>query len=90
MCCLVSTEVDRARIPVALEHDTPPTDRIEFQRAIVSVNREGRLTARTTGSQQSSRLLSFAGANTFIVIPPRNCLRRRKQVDAILDHRFVR
>lgn len=78
-------EAERPRVPVTLEHATLPTDRIEFQRAIVSVNPEGRLSARTTGSQQSSRLLSFAGANAFIVIPPREtAYAAGERVDAIL------
>ena len=58
------------RVNVTLQQETPPTDRIEYQRAIVSVSDEGRLIARTTGGQASSRLASFLGANAFLVIPP--------------------
>ena len=64
-------EVDRPRVPVILEHDVEASDRIEYQRGIVSVNAEGRLTARNTGKQQSSRLASFVGMNALLVIPPR-------------------
>ncbi len=64
-------EVDRPRVPVVLEHEIAGSDRIEFQRGIVSVGPDGRLTARNTGSQGSSRLASFAGINAFLVIPPR-------------------
>jgi gephyrin len=60
------------KVIVTLEHETPPTDRIEYQRAIVSVDEDGRLIARTTGGQASSRLASFLGANAFLVIPPRS------------------
>ncbi len=64
-------EIDRPRVPVTLEAETPPTDRIEMQRARVRVDGEGRLLARPTGSQASSRLASFVGANALLVIPPR-------------------
>jgi molybdopterin molybdotransferase len=62
---------ERPRVPVILAHDTLPTDRIEFQRAVVRVNADGRLGAATTGVQASSRLVSFLGANALLVIPPR-------------------
>jgi len=66
-----SLTVDRPQVPVILEHDVEASDRIEYQRGIVSVDPGGRLTARNSGSQQSSRLASFVGANALIVIPPR-------------------
>jgi molybdopterin molybdotransferase len=31
---------------------------------------DGGLSAATTGSQQSARLMSFVGANAFLVVPP--------------------
>jgi molybdenum cofactor synthesis domain-containing protein len=74
-----------AGVPVTLLNDTAPTDRIEFQRAIVSVDAEGKLVARTTGNQASSRLASFLGANAFLIIPPRSDeYRTGEQVRAIL------
>ena len=63
--------LDRPRVPVTLAHDVAPTDRIEFQRAVVSVAPEGHLVARSTGPQASSRLQSFLGANALVVIAPR-------------------
>ena len=65
------TGFDRPRVPVTLLHDIRPSDRIEFVRAVVRVNEDGRLVAGTTGGQASSRLASFVGANALIVIPPR-------------------
>lgn len=60
----------RPRIEVTLEHDVQPSpDRVEYQRAIVRWQ-DGRLVARTTGSQVSSRLLSMIGANALIVVEP--------------------
>lgn len=64
-------DVDRPRLRVRLEEATPASDRIEFQRGIVTAGADGGLTARSTGSQQSSRLASFVGANALLVIPPR-------------------
>ena len=64
-------EVDRPRVPVRLLHDTPASDRIEYQRGIVRVDGNGRLVAETTGSQASSRLVSFVGANALLEIHPR-------------------
>ncbi|MDQ4100084.1 MAG: molybdopterin molybdotransferase MoeA [Chloroflexota bacterium] len=66
------SDLDRPRVPVRLAHDVAPSDRIEFQRAIVGVAPEGHLVARATGSQSSSRLQSFLGANALVVIPPRD------------------
>jgi molybdenum cofactor synthesis domain-containing protein len=64
-------DIDRPRVPVVLEHEVQASDRIEFQRGIVSVDGEGRLVARNSGRQQSSRLASFVGTNALLVIPPR-------------------
>lgn len=60
----------RPKVEVILEHDVKPSpDRTEYQRAVIRWDR-GRLTARTTGSQASSRLLSMVGANGLVVVPP--------------------
>jgi molybdenum cofactor synthesis domain-containing protein len=58
-------------VPVLVAHDIPPSDRIEYQRAIVWVGEDGRLHARNTGNQISARLMSFVGSNGFLVVPPR-------------------
>ncbi|HEY8477202.1 MAG TPA: gephyrin-like molybdotransferase Glp [Chloroflexota bacterium] len=60
----------RPRVQVTLEHDIKQTpERTEYQRAVVRWV-EGRLLARTTGVQVSSRLLSMVGANALVVVPP--------------------
>ncbi|MCC6315382.1 MAG: molybdopterin molybdotransferase MoeA, partial [Thermomicrobiales bacterium] len=63
--------VDRPRVPVRLAAPAPPSDRIEMQRAAVRVSSDGRLVATPAGSQASSRLASFVGANALLVVPPR-------------------
>lgn len=66
-----ATNVDRPIVPVTLEEGTSPSDRIEYQRGIVSVGDDGRLIARSTGMQRSSRLASFIDANALLIIAPR-------------------
>ena len=58
-------------VPVIIEHDIAPSDRIEYQRAVVTVGPDGRLRARNTGAQMSARLMSFVGSNAFLVVQPR-------------------
>ncbi|KAI0230345.1 hypothetical protein L0F63_001113 [Massospora cicadina] len=59
-------------IPVKLVHDIALDPRPEYHRAVVSAPPpgEGYLLARGTGSQLSSRLMSLAGANALLVLPP--------------------
>ncbi len=64
------TELRRPTLPVRLGYDAKAAgDRTEYQR--VTLVREGdELIARSTGSQSSSRLMSLAGANALVRIPP--------------------
>ncbi|MGH2618192.1 MAG: molybdopterin molybdotransferase MoeA [Thermomicrobiales bacterium] len=66
---LGATDIDRPRVPAIIEHSVHPSDRIEFQRAVVRIGDDGRLVATTTGPQASSRLASLVGANALIVVP---------------------
>jgi len=66
-----AADVDRPLVPVQLAHPVNASDRIEYQRGIVAVGADGRLTGRNTGSQMSSRLQSFVGTNALLIIPPR-------------------
>jgi molybdopterin biosynthesis enzyme len=70
---------------VRLDHSVRPSDRIEFQRAIARVDAAGQLKAATTGPQASSRLVSLAGANALIKVPPGDePIRAGSHVEAIL------
>jgi molybdenum cofactor synthesis domain-containing protein len=60
-------ERPRVRVTLADPIRSSP-DRPEYQRAIV-VWQEGRLVARSTGAQGSSRLLSLRGANALLLVP---------------------
>jgi molybdenum cofactor synthesis domain-containing protein len=78
-------EVVRPVIEVLLAHEVQPSDRIEYQRAVVSQDESGRLVATTTGGQASSRLASFTGANALVIIPPRDVpYAAGRQVQAML------
>ncbi len=64
------TQLFRPRRSVILQNDVRHTpDRTEFQRAVITRQSDGSLTASTTGGQQSSRLLSLQGANGLIILP---------------------
>ncbi len=58
-------------VQVTLSAGTESSDRIEYQRGVVTVSNSGELMARTTGDQRSSRLASYIGANAYLVIQPR-------------------
>jgi molybdopterin molybdotransferase len=62
--------IQRPTLPVRLAYDARATaDRTEYQR--VTLRRTGpELVAETTGSQSSSRLMSLAGANALVRVPP--------------------
>jgi gephyrin len=78
-------EIDRPLVPVRLAGATKPADRIEYQRAVVRVTAKGELTGASTGSQASSRLASFIGANALLVIRPRETAYEAGElVDAML------
>lgn len=64
------TEIDRPRVSVRIAREIRPSDRIEYQRATISMENNGELTAVTTGSQASSRLASLIGANALLIVPP--------------------
>jgi gephyrin len=78
-------EINQPRVPVMLAQSTPPTDRIEYQRAVVRVGGDGKLSGRSTGSQASSRLASLVGANALLIIHPRETAYEAGEiVDALL------
>ena len=62
--------VQRPRWPVRAGHDlSHADDRVEFQRANVSIDSKGLPIAFTTGFQGSGRLLSMSGANALLLLP---------------------
>ena len=64
----------RPKVEVEVEHEVRPDQvGLEYQRAVVRWE-DGRLVARTTGGQGSSRLLSMRGANALLEIAPGRCI----------------
>ena len=85
MIGVAEDRIDRPSLRVMLTEDIEPSDRIEYQRGIVRVDEQGRLVARNTGMQRSSRLQSFVGANALLVIPPRErTYRAGEQIEALM------
>jgi gephyrin len=77
-------------VQVRVSHAVRPSDRIEFQRAVVRVGEDGRLVATTTGPQASSRLASLVGANALLLVPPgKQELPAGSQFDALLTGPLV-
>jgi gephyrin len=74
------------RVPVVLSHDFPlDKARPEYHRAIVSVGKDGLLTATSTGGQRSSRVGSLKGANALLCMPSGpEPLRKGAKVEALL------
>lgn len=56
---------------VRLAESVQSSDRIEYMRAVIATDDNGTLWAKTTGPQQSARLMSLVGSNGFILIAPR-------------------
>lgn len=74
------------RVPVLLAHDymLDPT-RPEYHRAIVTVGKDGTLSATSTGGQRSSRVGSLKGANALLCMPKgKEPSRKGTKVDALL------
>ncbi|KAK4448071.1 Gephyrin [Podospora aff. communis PSN243] len=74
------------RVPVVLEHDFQ-LDKVrpEYHRAIVTVGKDGTLSAASTGGQRSSRVGSMKGANALLCMPSgAEPLRKGSKVEALL------
>ncbi|RKU49000.1 hypothetical protein DL546_009655 [Coniochaeta pulveracea] len=74
------------RVTVTLGHDFPlDKTRPEYHRAIVSVGKDGVLSATSTGGQRSSKVGSLRGANALLALPSGSePLRKGQKVDALL------
>lgn len=76
--------VQRPLLPVRLGFDARAGDRTEYHRVQLRLE-NGTLVAETTGSQSSSRLLSLAGADALVRIPPgEDALRAGATVEALI------
>lgn len=65
------SQLERSTLPVTLAYEARAAgDRTEYQRVTLVREPGGALSAHTTGSQSSSRLLSLVGAHALVRIPP--------------------
>jgi gephyrin len=74
------------RVPVVLNHDMAlDKARPEYHRAVVSVTKDGTLSAVSTGGQRSSKVGSLKGANALLCMPSGpEPLRKGSKVEALL------
>ena len=73
------------KVPVVLAHDFPMDPRPEYHRAVVTVGKNGLLTATSTGGQRSSRVGSLRAANALVCMPSgKGKLERGSKVEALL------
>ncbi|KAK2595937.1 hypothetical protein QQS21_006532 [Conoideocrella luteorostrata] len=73
------------KMPVALGHEFPMDPRPEYHRAVVTVGKDGVLTANSTGGQRSSKVGSLRSANALVCMPAgKGKLDKGSMVDALL------
>jgi gephyrin len=74
------------KVTVTLAHDFPlDKARPEYHRAIVSVGKDGVLSATSTGGQRSSKVGSLRGANALLALPSGSePLLKGQKVEALL------
>ena len=57
------------RIPAIAEHNfRSAKNRVDFQRGLISVNADGLITVRSTGTQGSGMFTSLCAANCFVIV----------------------
>lgn len=72
-------------VPVLLGHEIRlDKQRKEYHRAVVSVGRNGRLVAVSTGAQRSSMVGSLKSANALLCLPLGNKIGKGEEVQALL------
>lgn len=73
------------RVSAVLAHDFAMDARPEYHRGVVSVGRDGLLTASSTGGQRSSRVGSLRSANALVCLPAGNVTKKKgDKVDVLL------
>ncbi|KAF5506043.1 Gephyrin [Colletotrichum siamense] len=73
------------KVPVTLSHDfTLDKQRAEYHRAVVTVGKDGLLSASSTGGQRSSKVGSLRSANALLALPKGTELRKGTKVEALL------
>lgn len=73
------------KVPAVVSHDFPLDPRPEYHRAVVTVGRDGLLSATSTGGQRSSKVGSLRSANALVCLPSgKGTLEKGSNVDVLL------
>ncbi|KAF7553969.1 hypothetical protein G7046_g6937 [Stylonectria norvegica] len=73
------------KIPAILSHDFALDPRPEYHRAVVTVGKDGLLSASSTGGQRSSRVGSMKSANCLVCLPSgKGKLEKGAKVDVLV------
>ncbi|KAJ0340830.1 hypothetical protein COL922a_002955 [Colletotrichum nupharicola] len=73
------------KVPVTLSRDfTLDKQRAEYHRAVVTVGKNGLLSASSTGGQRSSKVGSLRSANALLALPKGTELKKGTKVEALL------
>ena len=83
--------VGQPKIKVVVEQDVKlDAKRNEYHRVVVTARDDGQLYATSTGSQRSSRISSFKGANALLCLPAQaGSLQKGEKADALLIGKIV-
>lgn len=73
------------KVPAILAHDFPLDPRPEYHRAVVTVGKDGLLSASSTGGQRSSKVGSLRSANALVCLPSgKGTMEKGTKVDVLL------
>jgi gephyrin len=73
------------RVPAVISHDFPLDPRPEYHRAVVTVGKDGLLSATSTGGQRSSKVGSLRSANALVILPSgKGKLEKGSKVEVLL------
>ncbi|KAH7136486.1 MoaB/Mog domain-containing protein [Dactylonectria macrodidyma] len=73
------------KLPATLSHDFPLDPRPEYHRVVVTVGKDGLLSATSTGGQRSSKVGSLRSANALLCLPSgKGKLEKGQKADVLL------
>ncbi|KAM0368257.1 hypothetical protein ACHAPK_006771 [Fusarium culmorum] len=80
-----ASTVGLPRVPAFVSHDFPLDPRPEYHRAVVTVGKDGLLSATSTGGQRSSKVGSMRSANALVILPSgKGKLEKGSKVEVLL------
>ncbi|CEF87378.1 hypothetical protein FGSG_05299 [Fusarium graminearum PH-1] len=80
-----ASTVGLPRVPAVVSHDFPLDPRPEYHRAVVTVGKDGLLSATSTGGQRSSKVGNMRSANALVILPSgKGKLEKGSKVEVLL------